>query len=135
MSRFLFLLCSVIFLAGCGTEPSASREQPLCRVVTQVEILEENPSGAVQRLYRTQSNMNRILSGISLLGHKFPAAPPPQAEPDAYRIILYFSDGNQKIYRYHALRYLYIEGKGWKRVNEELSEDFLALMQNLPEET
>ena len=76
-----------------------------------------------------------ILSGITKLGHKFSTGEmPPPWEPESYRITLYFSDGNQKIYRYHPLRYLYIQQQGWKRINDDRSADFLALLKQLPEE-
>lgn len=136
MGRKMIILILTGLLAGCGHAPPEPSEAPLCRVVTQIVLQQENPSTGRQQLYRTQENMNRILSGISLLGHKFATGEvPPPEEPDDYSIILYFSDGNQKIYRYHALRYLYIQDQGWKRVNEELGEEFLQLLRSMPEES
>ena len=136
MGRKLFsIFLLMIPLWGCAARAPEAQESPLCRVVTQVEVREETPFLGRQRLYRSQENMNRILTGIVKLGHKFPTGEmPPPWEQDSYRITLYFSDGNQKIYRYHAPRYLFIEGKGWQRVNEDLGDDFLKLMQSLPEE-
>lgn len=136
MGRILFsmFLLSVL-LCGCADGAPDKPEAPLCRVVTQVAIREETPFAGSQRLYRTQENINRILSGITLLGHKLEVGEmPPPWEPDSYRITLYFSDGNQKIYRYHPLRYLYIQNRGWTRLNEDRSEEFLALLQQLPTE-
>lgn len=125
----------ILALCGCADAAPAQQEAPLCRVVTQVEVLEETPFPVSQRLYRSQENINRILSGITKLGHKFNTGEmPPPWEPESYRITLYFSDGNQKIYRYHPLRYLYIQQQGWKRINEDRSADFLALLKQLPEE-
>lgn len=125
----------ILALCGCADAAPAQQEAPLCRVVTQVEVLQETPFPVSQRLYRSQENINRILSGITKLGHKFNTGEmPPPWEPESYRITLYFSDGNQKIYRYHPLRYLYIQQQGWKRINEDRSADFLALLKQLPEE-
>ena len=134
--RKLFLsLFMILALCGCADAALAQQEAPLCRVVTQVEVREETPFPVCQRLYRSQENINRILSGITKLGHKFNTGEmPPPWEPESYRITLYFSDGNQKIYRYHPLRYLYIQQQGWKRINEDRSADFLALLKQLPEE-
>lgn len=134
--RKLFLsFFMILALCGCADAALAQQEAPLCRVVTQVEIRKETPFPVNQRLYRSQENINRILSGITRLGRKFHTGEmPPPWEPESYRITLYFSDGNQKIYRYHPLRYLYIQQQGWKRINEDRSADFLALLEQLPEE-
>lgn len=130
---FVILLSGLLW--GCASRSPEAPQPPLCRVVTQVEIREETPFPGAQRLYRTEENINRILSGITKLGHKFQAGEmPPPWEPESYRITLYFSDGNQKIYRYHPLRYLYIQQQGWKRINEDRSRDFLALLKQLPAE-
>lgn len=135
MRRIFLALLTVSVLWGCAAEAPDATEPPLCRVVTQVEIREETPFPVSQRLYRSQENINRILSGITRLGRKFHTGEmPPPWEPESYRITLYFSDGNQKIYRYHPLRYLYIQQQGWKRINEDRSADFLALLKQLPEE-
>lgn len=133
--KLFFIMLSAMLLCGCAAEASEAPEPPLCRVVTQVEVREETPFAGVQRLYKTQENINRILGGITKLGHKFEAGEmPPPWEREEYRITLYFSDGNQKIYRYHPLRYLFIQNRGWKRVNEDRSREFLALLQQLPAE-
>ena len=136
MGRSMFsIILLAALLCGCADTAPAPLEPPLCRVVTQVEIREEMPFAGSQRLYRSQENINRILTGITKLGHKFQAGEmPPPWERESYRITLYFSDGNQKIYRYHPLRYLYIQRRGWTRINEDRSADFLSMLQQLPEE-
>ena len=136
MGRILFsIILLSMLLCGCADGAPAPQEAPLCRVVTQVEVREEIPFVGNQRLYRTQENINQILTGITKLGHKFQVGEmPPPWEHDSYRITLYFSDGNQKIYRYHPLRYLYIPHRGWTRLNEDRSADFLTLLQQLPAE-
>ena len=134
--RKLFLsFFMILALCGCADAAPAPRDSPLCRVVTLVAVQEEAPFAGSQRLYRSQQNINRILTGITRLGHKFQAGEmPPPWEQESYRITLYFSDGNQKIYRYHPLRYLYIQHRGWARISEDRSTDFLAMLRQLPEE-
>jgi len=133
--KLLSIVLLAALLCGCAAEAPEASQPPLCRVVTQVAVQKETPFPAGQRLYRSQANINQILNGITKLGHKLQAGEmPPPWEPETYRITLYFSDGNQKIYRYHPLRYLYIQHRGWRRLNEDRSKDFLALLKQLPEE-
>ena len=135
MRKILFLVVLFsISLSACASGTPEAAQEPLCRVVTQIVIEEEMPSGSPQRLYRTQENMNRILLGISELGHKFPSKAPADRKPEDYRITLYFSDGNEKIYRCYPQPYLYIEGQGWARVDQDLNQSFHQLLEQLPPE-
>ncbi len=131
LKMFFIIFVSGIIMSGCSrNNPPVF---PLCRVVTQVDISCQKENMVLNRHYTQSEKMESVLLYLRLikpLGK--PENDPDTVEREIYRITVHFSDGEKRIYRQKAHRYLSVDGKPWKTIDPEQAAQLYALMQHYP---
>ena len=131
--KLVFGLCFfVILLSGC----TAKGTQPLCRVVTQVDISCQKEDVQIRRHYTDSQKMEYVLLYLRLLKPLgTPDTDPDQVDADVYEITVQLSDGEQKIYRQKDHRYLSQSGHPWKTIDPAQAAGLYQLMRQLPSDS
>ena len=129
----LFLLCcsSAIIMSGCGVNNTP--QQPLCRVVTRVDISCQTEHMLMQRHYTHPDKMEYVLLYLRLL--KFRGKPdtdPEQINKDIYEITVHLSDGSKKLYKQKAHRYFSRDSRPWEMIDPAQAAGLYLLMQKVP---
>lgn len=128
--KFLILLCFSTVLSGCVAEKAPT--QPLCKVVTQVDITCQQQDVLIRRRYTDSDKMQFVLVYLRLLKTRQMAQPEPGQTEDLYEIRIHFSDGGQRLYRQKAHRFLSRDDHPWQAIDPEQAAGLYALMRALP---
>ncbi len=119
----ILLIC--LCLSGCQTQ------QPLCRVVTRVDIACEHDGIPIRRVYTDTKKMEAVLLYMRLLRPKgVPQADPEAVDADVYEITVSLSDGQQHIYRQKAHRYFQEAASLWESIAPEKAAGLYSLMRH-----
>lgn len=107
-----------MLLTGCSRQPSPQPTQS--KIVTGITVSWEENGTDARRYYTTSEKMRAVLNYLRWID----PYGTPQEDPEAvsgcrYRIILSYSDGREKQYLQKANRYLWEEGKSWRRIDPE----------------
>lgn len=132
----IFLICclSVTIMCGCGVNNVLP--EPLCRVVTQVDISCQTEHMLIQRHYTHPDKMEYVLLYLRLLKPLGkPDTDPEQINKDVYEITVHLSDGSKKLYRQKAHRYFSRESRPWETIDPAQAAGLYQLMQKLPSDT
>ena len=124
--KFLSPVLLVLFLLGCqkNTQP-----RPLCRVVTQVDILCQSDSQPLQRCYTDENKMRAVLLYLRLLRiGKPPEINPDTVSADVYLITVSLSDGTQKTYTLKDHQYFKKGTEGWLSIPPTQAADLYRLI-------
>lgn len=127
----VFLCFSFFLLPGCGN--ITKEEMPLCRVVTQVDIIGQEKDVQIHRHYTDTEKMQWVLIYLRTLdpGIK-PQTPPEEALAEIYEISLKFSDGSEKVFRQADHRYYSVGSHPWQSIEPGKASGLYALMRALP---
>ena len=123
----VFCLCCVLFSACAPKEIP----HPLCRVVTEIDIVCDHPKAQIRRHYTSSQKMQYVLIYLRLLDPKNTTAYPPATE-EVYHIQILFSDGSHRTYRQTAHRYLSRDNEPWKSIDPGSASGLYSLMRKLP---
>ncbi len=134
MKKFtgLFLLFCFIALtfSGCGRNKTAD---PLCRVVTGVDIFCQHENVQIRRHYTDTQKMEWVLIYLRLLKPRSnPKTDPESIDADVYNITLHFSDSTKKTYRQKDHRYLSKDAGPWQTIDPGKAAGLYALMRYVP---
>lgn len=127
--KYFMLLVPVLF---CLNASGAKGENPVIPVVCRVEV--ECSQGAVRqsRCYTQDEKMRWVLNFLRM--HKnlgIPEEDPETAAGDCYTVSVYLSNGQKRVYRQQADRYLRKNGR-WQKVDPGWAGCFYFLLQTLP---
>lgn len=126
---FLMFLCFFAF-PGCHAKPLPP--QPLCRVVTRIDITCQQQDVRIHRRYTDFQKMQWVLIYLRLAEPKYTPQPKAQQLGDIYEIRLLFSDASTRIYRQTSHRYLSLDGRPWQAIEPSYAAGLYALMRALP---
>ena len=131
MLKLFFILCFCLIMSGCGRiNPPAS---PLCRVVTQVDISCQKDNMVINRHYTHPKKMESVLLYLRLLKPlDKPETDPNTVVREVYQISVHFSDGQKRVYRQKAHRYISVDDKPWRTIAPEQAAQLYKLMQHYP---
>ena len=134
MSKLFFIGCVCLIMSGCSrNNPPAP---PLCRVVTQVDIFCQQKNMMLRRHYTQPQKMESVLLYLRLLKPLGkPETDPDNVEREVYEISVHFSDGEKRVYRQKAHRYLSVDNKPWETIAPEQASELYKLMQHYPSDT
>lgn len=131
---FILFCFSAVIMCGCGTNNTPA--QPLCRVVTQVDISCRKEHMLIQRHYTDTEKMEYVLLYLRLLKPLGkPDTDPDALDKDVYEITVHLSDGNRRIYRQKAHKYFSWDSRPWEMINSAQASGLYALMEHLPSDT
>lgn len=132
--KILILLCfSVFLLCGCGQDTPA---KPLCRVVTGVDISFRHEDMHLQRHYTDTQKMESVLLYLRLLKPLGkPESIPETADRDVYEITVHLSDGDTRIFRQKAHRYLSVPDRPWQLIDPGQAVGLYQLMRHYPSDS
>ena len=112
-------LCFCFLLSGCGRRVDDS-ESPKCRVVTSVDVTFENKPFRMEWHYDSSAKMRAILNYLRWIDpYGNPPVDPEQVDGILFKIVMFFSDGSEKVYLQKADRYMQIDGAPWKVVDPQ----------------
>ena len=118
-----FLICTL--LSGCA-EPSFYVPQ----TVTRVDIYGVHNKHNLRRHYTEPNKMQSVLNYLRLLDFNGQTDLDPEFLPgDDFKIYLGFSDGQRKVYRIHADRYLCNPSGKWEKVDTEAAKRLMPYLQ------
>ncbi len=134
MKKMAKLLLAFFFAAvilwGCG---KTAENDPLCAVVTGVDISFQYKDTLLRRHYTDEQKMRSVLLYLRLLkplGNANNETVPP--EEDIYEIVVHLSDGSVKHYRQVKHRYLSRPDRPWVRIDPSQAAQLYRLMRHLP---
>ena len=129
----LFCFCAFI-ISGCSKNDTPAN--PLCRVVTRVDISCQHENILIQRHYTQNEKMESVLLYLRLLK----PLGKPQTDPDSidaeiFEITVHLSDGKQRIYRQKAHRYFSQQTRPWETIDPQQASMLYSIMRHLPSDT
>ncbi len=131
---FLVIYFFATIMSGCGTVDSSAI--PICRVVTQVDISCRQENMFLQRHYTDSKKMESVLLYLRLLKPLGkPNTDPDSIARETYNITIHFSDGQKRVYRQKAHRYLSIDNHPWRAIDPEQASELYALMGYYPSDS
>lgn len=128
--KLLILFCFSTVLSGCISEKPAP--QPLCKVVTQVDITCQQKDMLIHRHYTDSQKMQFVLLYLRLLNPRHTSQPVPEQTEDLYEIRILFSNGSQRVYRQKFHRYLSRDDAPWQTISPQQAAGLYTLMRALP---
>lgn len=128
---FLLLCFSAIIMPACAKTDTPP--QPLCRVVTQVDVLCRRKQMLLQRHYIDNRKMESVLLYLRLLEPKdLPDVEPDLSGDDIYQITISLSDGQKRVYRQKSHRYFSADFSPWKAIDPGKAYQLYTLLRQLP---
>lgn len=127
-----FLFSGLLFFSGCRKENTRT----FSHLVTAVDITCQYQDVQIARHYTQQQKMEYVLLYLRLLepAHR-PCETAGENWEDVYEIRLSLGDGNQRLYRQRAHRYLAVDGRPWQTIDPEKAEGLYRLMRRLPSDS
>ena len=121
MRKLLFIILTIICLSASGCSSGHKLpQQPICKVVTEITILENSGKGSRLFHYNDPKAMSKILNYIRHLELWDPAASDADPAGDfGYTITLHLSDGTQKDYAQSGLTRFCAPGDVWRQIPTE----------------
>lgn len=127
---FLFILPMLL----SGTVSAALQgniSQP--HTVTQVRVVCQHKGNTMTRCYTRPYKMETVLNYLRLLKHNGQAdTDPERLMGDCFEITLYYSNGQQGIYRQRANRYLSKNAHAWGKIVPEQAQLLYPMLQSMP---
>lgn len=116
-ARFTFLLYIALvisLLSGCRQEKVPVRPT----VVTGITVTYENGPISAKRYYTSSPKMRAILNYLRWID----PYGPPEVDPDkisgsTFSIVLFYSNGQEKLYLQKADNYMLEEGLPWRKID------------------
>ena len=132
-SMFLLLL-PFVFAGSAGRH---LREKPaLPLLVTQIRVAGHDGSNTLSRQYTQPAKIGHVLRYLRWLDHGGIAdTDPEQLTGSSFDITIYYSDGQTRIYRQRADRYLSKNCRPWEKIDPEQAHILLPLLRALPSDS
>lgn len=128
---FFFLLLPFLLSGAAG--PRIYQKKPLPHIVTQILVVSHHGDHDMTRQYTQPHKIQPVLQYLRLLKREGTADLDPELlTGDRYDITLYYSDGQQKIYRQRSNRYLSKNCQQWEKINQEQAERLYPILQAMP---
>ena len=104
-------------LALCGCSFRKMPKGPLCRVVTQVQVIATAGDQIWERTYTDSPRMESALCYLRLLKKGRPVDIDPDSfRADSYEITVFYSDGQHTTYRQLHDEFFQMDGGKWNRI-------------------
>ncbi len=127
------VVLSILILTGCAGNRRPQGESTAPRVVTSIDITGTVGEQDLQIHYTSQEKMDVILNYLRILRQRGQAYTDPEKLPgDSYQITVHLSDGNRRVYRQHANRFLAKDDAPWYHVRQEHAEYLGLILQAMP---
>ena len=127
----LFFLLPVL-LSG-SVSPGLHRIDGPLHTVTTVHVVCSRENRTMTRLYHAPRKMEKVLNYLRLLEDQGTAdTDPERLAGDRFEITLYYSDGQQGIYRQRGDRYLSKNAHPWKKVDPDQARLLYPMLQAMP---
>ena len=115
MKKMAVFLLLPFLLCGCFQRKMP--EGPLCRVVTQVQVIATAGDQTWERTYTDSPRMESALCYLRLLQKGRPVDIDPDSfRADSYEITVFYSDGQHTTYRQLHNEFFQTDGGKWSRI-------------------
>ena len=126
MKYFSLLLIFLLF-SGCSRVVD-DRESAL-RMVVQIDVSCSQDGESIHRSYTSENKMEAMLLYLRLLKSQGPAkTDPEQLIGPACEIVVRFSNGQRRIYRLRADRFLSTDSHPWQSVDQTHAQKLYKLV-------
>ena len=127
---FIFIMATLLY--GCSFHSSNTASQPLCRIVTQITVIQQDDADSTQKLYTDGDKMQSILNYLRLIDpYGSPSVDPKTVEGNTVRIIVSHSDGFEQVYEQKADRFMTVNGGRWMCIDSEKAQALHALIDDM----
>ena len=126
----IFFMATLLY--GCSLPSSHADSQPLCRIVTQITVIQQDDAAASQKLYTDAEKMQSILNYLRLIDpYGSPSVDPKSVDGSTVRIIVSHSDGFEQVYEQKADRFMTVNGGRWMCIDSEKAQTLHALIEGM----
>lgn len=136
MKKFKFCaaaLLMILILSGCRPKdvPNAS-----LRLVTEINVICYYGDSQLERHYTAPDKMEQVLLYLRLLDRGLEATMDPEKlDGIHYKIVLHYSNGQQRIYHQRTDGYISEDFKPWLKIDPEQGKLLLHLLLEVPSDT
>lgn len=117
----LVILLPILLSASCGLR--LQKKPSIPHLVTRVQVICTGNGNTMTRHYTQPAKVTAILNYLRLLKTQGAAdTDPEQLTGDRFEITLYYSDGQQRIYRQQSNRYLSKNARAWEKVDPQQAQ-------------
>ena len=125
---WVFLLLPLLFSGSSG--PCLRRKPFLPHTVTQIQVICYHDGEHLTRHYTHPRKIQPVLHYMRLLKQEGAAdTDPEQLIGDRFDITLYYSDGQNRIYRQRSNRYLSKNSQPWEKINTKQAQFLYPILQ------
>lgn len=127
----VFLLLPFLFSGAAG--PRLRRRPSLPHTVTKIQVVCYRGGERLTRHYTQPNKIQPVLHYMRLLKREGAAdTDPEQLIGDRFDITLYYSDGQNRIYRQRSNRYLSKNSQPWEKINTKQAQFLYPILQAMP---
>lgn len=134
MKKFIVLLLICSFLSsGCSRIHTPGEQEPAQRMVVQIDVSCSQDGESIHRSYTSENKMEAMLLYLRLLKSQGPAqVNPEELLGPVSKIVVQFSNGQQRIYRLRADRFLSTDSRPWQSVDQTHAQELYKLVMLMP---
>ena len=126
-----FLLLPFLFSGSAG--PRMRKKAMIPHTVTQIQIICRRDEQILTRCYTQPHKIQPVLHYMRMLKQEGAAdTDPERLTGDRFDITLYYSDGQQRIYRQRSNRYISKNNQPWKKINWAHAQLLYPILQTMP---
>ena len=135
MKKIFLLLLSLFLLSGCSRVNIDHQDSGL-RMVVQIDVSCSQDGESIHRSYTSENKMEAMLLYLRLLKSQGPAhTNPEELLGPACKIVVQFSNGQKRIYRLRADRFLSTDSQPWQSVDQAHAQELYKLVMLMSSDT
>ena len=125
----MLLLIFLSLLSGCSRVHTPEEQETGLRMVVQIDVSCSQDGESIHRSYTSEDKMEAMLLYLRLLKPLGPAqTDPEELLGPANEIVVRFSNGQQRIYRLRADRFLSTDSHPWQSVDQVHAQELYKLV-------
>lgn len=125
----LVILILLFSLCGCSRVHDPNNPETGLKMVVRIDVFCSQDGEAIHRNYTSEDKMEAMLLYLRLLKSKGPAnTDPEELIGPACKIVVTFSNGQSRIYRLRADRFLSTDSGPWQSVDQTHAQELYKLV-------
>ena len=125
----LLPLIALFLFSGCSRVHIPDEQEPALRMVVQIDVSCSQDGESIHRSYTSENKMEAMLLYLRLLKPQGPTETnPEELLGPACKIVVRFSNGQERIYRLRADRFLSTDSHPWQSVDQAHAQELYKLV-------